>query len=127
MSIMTLKRCLKAGAVMPSMTSGVGMLTLSRLTAEFSRRRGSAGKYEPCFIRASVTAMWETERKGASLSSTLFIVRPKPCRTQATLTHPGKLPGEITQPPHPFPGSLCLRLTLLTIRKFSLMSKAPLL
>lgn len=59
-----------------------------------------------------------------SLSSTLYIGRPKPCRAQTTLTHPGKVPAEITQPPAPFPGSLLPCLTLLTIRKFSLMSKA---
>lgn len=59
--------------------------------------------------------------------STLYIRRLKLYRTQATLTHPGKLPGEMTQPPAPFPVSLLQCLTLLTIRKFSSKSKTPLL
>lgn len=62
-----------------------------------------------------------------SLSSTFYTGRPKSCGTRATLTHPGKLPGEVTQAPAPFPGGLLQHLTPLTTGKFSLMSKAPLL
>lgn len=59
MPIMPLKQCPKAGAVMaPTAPGGV-----MRLTAELSRRRGSAGKYKPCFVKASVTATWETAER----------------------------------------------------------------
>lgn len=59
MPIMPLKQCPKAGAVMaPTAPGGV-----MRLTVELSRRLGSAGKYKPCFVRASVTATRETAER----------------------------------------------------------------
>ena len=65
MPIMTLKQRPKLGTIMPPTTPGGLMLALSCLTAELSGRLGSAGKYEPCFIRASVTATLGTGWQGA--------------------------------------------------------------